>query len=127
MNTNQHLRSLLAKWQQEDGAVAGKGGLGDPPLLELEIEAAAAEVQLLKSLSGGEHTEEMQAQAWAQLLQACSAVLQRFESPASAVHADGAPPKPVRPCPRFLWCMCDACVSMPMWRPGGRVLCAVRG
>lgn len=79
----------------------GKGGLGDPPLLALEIEAAAAEVQLLKSLTGSEHTEETQAEAWAQLLQASSAVLQRFESPASAVPVDAAPPTPVRPYRRF--------------------------
>lgn len=96
VNTNQHLRSLLGKWQQEDGVAAGKGGLGDPPLLALEIEAASAELKLLKSLCGGESAQEEQDAVWAQLLQACSAVLQRFESPTSAVaKPEEVPPQTV--------------------------------
>lgn len=88
-NSNQHLRTLLTKWQLDDGVAVSKGGLRDPPLLDLEIESAAAEVKLLKNLCSGENSQEMQDEAWCQLLQACSAVLHRFESPSTAVRLGG--------------------------------------
>jgi hypothetical protein len=88
-NTNQRIRTTLAQWQAEDGVVPGKGGLPDPPLLALEIEAASAQLTLMKRLFNSAQTGEAKHEIGIQLLRVCSGVVLRFENPMQPV-----PPPP---------------------------------
>jgi hypothetical protein len=89
---DQETRQLLRWWQAEDG-VSAEGGLGDPPLLDLEIEAASAQLRLLRLMSEGTSEEEQERRAACgledRLFEACRANIERFEGPTAALEASG--------------------------------------
>lgn len=83
-------RAVLAQWQAEDGIGADEG-LPDPPLLDLEVEAASSEMRILRHLSA-EEGDAAQARREAcdvarRLFDACRANMERFEGPAAALDA----------------------------------------
>ena len=87
-NVAHETRQLLMEWQAQDGVDAHKTGLQDPPLLALEIEAAEAELTILKQVfaEGGSPDPPVQ-DGGAELLKACMHTLARFESPHSMMSA----------------------------------------
>lgn len=89
-NVAHETRSLLREWQAQDGVDAHKTGLQDPPLLALEVEAAEAELTMLKEMfddsAGSDASLEERA---AELLKACVHTLARFESPQTVMPANG--------------------------------------
>jgi hypothetical protein len=88
-------RQLLLAWQREDG-VPQDAGLSDPPLLLLEIEAAGAQLGLLRLLAEDAarplHNAPARDMARVEelLFRACKANMERFEGPASALEARAA-------------------------------------
>jgi hypothetical protein len=89
-NVAHDTRQLLMEWQAQDGVDANKTGLQDPPLLALEIEAAEAELIILKQLYEDSKAPDAQvAEDGLELLNACVHTLARFESPQSVVPANG--------------------------------------
>ena len=84
------MRATLAHWQAEDG-IAADEGLPDPPLLDLEVEAASSEMRILRHLSAAEgDAAEARRESCAvarRLFDACRANMERFEEPAAALDA----------------------------------------
>ena len=104
-------RRLLVRWQAEDG-VPANAGLPDPPLLPLEIEAATAQLGLLRLLAEDVRAEGHDKETVAveeELFAACKANMERFEGPAAALDAErragnGATAQ-ARPCLCFGWAL----------------------
>lgn len=83
-NVAHETRQLLMEWQAEDGVDAHKTGLQDPPLLALEVEAAEAELTILKQMVADTAGPDAQVtEDSTELLKACVHTLARFESPHS--------------------------------------------
>jgi hypothetical protein len=89
-NVAHKTRQLLMEWQAEDGVDAHKTGLQDPPLLALEIEAAGAELTILKQVYADRSAtpDAQDEEAGDKLLKACLLTLARFESPQSMMSAN---------------------------------------
>lgn len=89
-NVAHEARQLLMEWQAEDGVDSHKTGLQDPPLLALEVEAAEAELTILKRMFADSTAADSQAEESAtELLKACVHTLARFESPQSQMPTPG--------------------------------------
>jgi hypothetical protein len=96
-NTALVVRKLLAEWQEQDGVDPKKSGLQDPPLLALEVEAASAELALLREsfAESGDVDEDIAKQRISILLEACVRNLARFESSAVGSSSEGGAEKKV--------------------------------
>ena len=79
-NIEHATRQLLSEWQADDGVDAHKTGLQDPPLLALEIEAADAQLMMLKQTFADSASNDDAEGKGTALLEACMNILSRFES-----------------------------------------------
>lgn len=88
VNVDHETKQLLMQWQAQDGVDASKTGLQDPPLLALEVEAAKAELTILKQIFA-DSKADAQAEEGSALLKSCVDSLARFESPQSMAFTNG--------------------------------------